>query len=41
MEGFYINLERVDYGVGPDFTVKGIGEFENITHLDGKNPVGS
>ena len=44
MEGYYTNARREDYGpgiLGPDFLVDGIGEFENITHVEVKNPVGS
>ena len=44
MHGYYRNATRDNYGVnvtGPDFIVEGIGEFENITHVEVKNPVGS
>ena len=37
------NARREDYGLdvkGPAFIVKGLGEFENITHVEVKNPVG-
>lgn len=31
-----------NYGVnGPDFIVEGLGDFQNITHVEVKNPVGS
>ena len=44
MLGYYRNARREDYGLnvkGPDFLVEGPGEFENITHVEVKNPVGS
>lgn len=44
MHGYYRNARREDYGVnvtGPDFIVEGMGDFENITHVEVKNPVGS
>ncbi len=44
MEGYYKNARREDYGTnvkGPDFLVEGLGKFENITHVEVKNPVGS
>ena len=44
MHGFYKNARRVDYGPGIkglDFSVDGLGEFENITHAEAKNAVGS
>lgn len=44
MRGYYTNSRREDYGPGikgPDFGVDGIGEYENITHVETKNPVGS
>jgi hypothetical protein len=44
MLGYYTETERIDYGTninGPDFKVKGLGDFEHITHLEQKNPVGS
>ena len=44
MHGYYRNARRENYGVnvtGLDFIVEGIGEFENITHVEVKNPVGS
>ena len=44
MHGYYRNARREDYGLnvkGPDFLVDGLGEFENITHVEVKNPVGS
>ena len=44
MHGYYKNARREDYGLnvkGPDFLVEGLGEFENITHVEVKNPVGS
>ena len=44
MHGYYRNARRENYGVnvtGLDFIVEGIGDFENITHVEVKNPVGS
>ena len=44
MHGYYRNARREDYGLnvkGIDFLVEGLGEFENITHVEVKNPVGS
>lgn len=44
MQGYYRNARREDYGLnvkGLDFLVEGLGEFENITHVEVKNPVGS
>jgi len=44
MHGYYKNARRVDYGPemeGLDFAVDGLEEFENITHGDTKNGVGS
>ena len=47
MHGYYTNARREDYGLyglnvtGLDFVVAGLGEFENITHVEVKNPVGS
>jgi len=44
MQGYYKNARRVDYGPnvkGLDFAVDGLGEFENITHAEAKNAVGS
>jgi inosine/xanthosine triphosphate pyrophosphatase family protein len=44
MKGYYTNAVREDYGngiYGPDFLVEGLGKFENITHVEVKNPVGS
>jgi len=44
MNGYYKNARRVDYGPnvkGLDFAVDGLGEFENITHAEAKNAVGS
>ena len=44
MLGYYRNARRENYGVnitGPDFVVEGIGAYENITHVEIKNPVGS
>lgn len=44
MQGYYTNARREDYGLnvkGPDFVVEGLGEFQNITHVEVKNPVGS
>ena len=44
MHGFYKNARRVDYGPGIkglDFSVDGLGEFENITHAEAKNAVDS
>ena len=44
MLGYYKNARREDYGQnvkGPDFVVEGLEEFENITHVEVKNPVGS
>lgn len=44
MQGYYTNARHEDYGLnvnGPDFVMKELGEFENITHVEVKNPVGS
>lgn len=44
MRGYYRNARRGDYGdriSGLDFVVEGLGEFENITHVEIKNPVSS
>ena len=44
MQGYYKNARRVDYGPnvkGLDFAVDGLEEFENITHAEAKNAVGS
>ena len=44
MHGYYRNAAREDYGLnvkGPDFIVEGLGKFQNITHVEVKNPVGS
>ena len=44
MQGYYKNARRVDYGPnvkGLDFAVDGLGKFENITHAEAKNAVGS
>jgi hypothetical protein len=44
MHGYYVNARRVDYGPeikGLDFAVDGLGQFENITHANTKNGVGS
>jgi len=44
MEGHYKNARRVNYGPnvkGLDFAVDGLGKFENITHAEAKNAVGS
>jgi hypothetical protein len=44
MQGYYKNARRVDYGPnvkGLDFAVDGLGYFENITHAEAKNAVGS
>ena len=44
MHGYYKNARRIDYGrnvKGLDFAVDGLGEFENITHAEAKNAVGS
>ena len=44
MRGYYKDARRENYGIdvnGPDFIVEGIGEFNNITHVEVKNPVGS
>ncbi len=44
MHGYYKNARRLDYGPnvkGLDFAVDGLGEFENITHAEAKNAVGS
>ena len=44
MQGYYNNARRVDYGPNVkslDFAVDGLGEFENITHAEAKNAVGS
>ena len=41
---FYENTHRIDYGPGisgPDFGVKGKGEYKHITHLEVKGAVGS
>jgi len=44
MQGYYTNARREDYGLkvkGLDFVVEGLSEFQNITHVEVKNPVGS
>ena len=44
MQGYYKNARRVDYRPnvkGLDFAVDGLGKFENITHAEAKNAVGS
>ena len=44
MYGYYRNARREDYGLdikGPDFIVEGLRKFQNITHVEIKNPVGS
>ena len=44
MQGYYKNARRVDYGPNVkslDFAVDGLGKFENITHAEAKNAVGS
>ena len=44
MHDYYRNAAREDYGLnvkGPDFLVEGLGGFENITHVEVKNPVES
>ena len=44
MEGYYKNARRVNYGPNVkslDFAADGLGEFENITHAEAKNAVGS
>jgi hypothetical protein len=44
MHGYYRNARREDYGLnvtGPDFMVEGLGKFQNITHVEVKNPVSS
>ena len=44
MHGYYTNARREDYSLnvkGPDFVVEGLGNFQNITHVEVKNPVGS
>ena len=44
MQGYYRNARREDYGLnvkGPDFIVEGLGKFQNVTHVEVKNPVGS
>jgi len=44
MKGYYTNARREDYGLtvnDSDFLVGRLGEFENITHVEVKNPVGS
>jgi hypothetical protein len=44
MQGYYTNARREDYGQdikGPDFIVEGLGNFQSITHVEIKNPVGS
>ena len=40
----YRNAVREDYDLnvnGPDFILEGLGKFQNITHVEVKNPVGS
>lgn len=44
MHDYYTNARREDYGLnvkGPDFIVEGLGNFQNVTHVEIKNPVGS
>jgi len=44
MHGYYKNARRVDYGPNVkdiDFAVESLGEFENITHAEAKNSLGS
>ena len=44
MEEHYKNARRVNYGPdvkGLDCAVDGLGKFENITHAEAKNAVGS
>ena len=46
LESCYRNARREDYGYGitvkgPDFIVKELGEFQNITHVEIKYPVES
>lgn len=44
MQGYYTDARRENYGLnvkGPDFLVKGLGDFQNVTHVEIKNPVGS
>ena len=44
MHGYYTNARRENYGSdikGIDFVVEGLGNFQNITHVEVKNPVGS
>ena len=44
MHDYYTNARRENYGTnitGPDFVVEGHGNFQNITHIEVKNPVGS
>lgn len=44
MRGLYENSRRLNYGPdikGSDFGADGIGEYENITHVETKGPVGS
>lgn len=44
IQGYYTNARREDYSLnvkGPDFIVEGLGKFQNITHVEVKNPVGS
>lgn len=44
MQGYYTNTRREDYGLdvkSPDFRVEGLGEFQNMTHVEVKNPVKS
>jgi hypothetical protein len=44
MRGYYRNARREDYGTdvtGLDFVVEGLGEFDNITHVEVKSAVSS
>ena len=44
MRGYYRNARREDYGpnvTGLDFVVEELGEFDHITHVEVKGPVGS
>lgn len=44
MHGYYRNARREDYGLnvkGPDFVVEGLGSFQDVIHVEVKNPVGS
>jgi hypothetical protein len=44
MHGYYTNARREDYDQdvkGPDFIAEGLGNFQSVTHVEIKNPVGS